>query len=80
MELTPKHYIEKAKEGPLSEWLRDFVMCRVKIIFIDKAVRPFQACPPRCDMPPTPSQARCPLRADVPPQARALLNLFTVLK
>jgi hypothetical protein len=34
LRLTIKHYLEKAKEGKVSEWLRDFVHCRTKVVTI----------------------------------------------
>lgn len=45
LQLTIAHYFAKAKEGALSEWLRDFVQCRVKVIVIGGAVRPPHASP-----------------------------------
>lgn len=36
---TAKDYIDKAKEGPLGEWLRSFVRCNTKVIVISGAAR-----------------------------------------
>jgi hypothetical protein len=50
VEVTPKLFVEKAKEGALSELLRDFVHCRQKVIIIDGRVRALHA--PHTCMPP----------------------------
>ena len=43
MEVTPKLFVEKAKDGALSELLRDFVHCRQKVIIIDGRVSALHA-------------------------------------